>query len=568
MNLTATAHDPHSRGAIAHASQRCFLVLIVLLVISAGLRLYGSDWGLPEYYHPDENKIVEGAFRLLPSEYGDLSPLDVVYPPLMRLSVRAAVEACRLFGHVDRPTVYVIARVLSAAFGILTVWLVYRIGAVAYGRSVGLWAAAFLTFTVLHLRDSHFATVDVLLGCELAAMTLVSLRILADGRSRDYVIAGVLLGLSVCTKYTALVFCVPIGAAWLLRIFVTRGARKSEWRSVMTAATVAAGTFIATNPYFIVAPREHWQIAVYHLENVTRMRVDEWALHFEKTTPYLYYFQHILPFAMGIPLLLLGIAGMIRGTLSRRPADLLLLAFPVIYFLVTGGAYHKFIRYALPLVPFFCLFAARAIEVTPTGGLRRVLANVAGTMVLVLTAGYAIAYMDIYRRPDSRNATADWVHEHVPAGATVLIEWDKVINAPIDFDRYNRPVARLDRYEEVPATFDEHGPAAVRQLLESADYIIFTERHAFRYMRLPERFPEAARFYRDLLAEKFGYEIVFHAAPYPRLFGMDIRDEGAEQTFREFDHPHVWVLQYRGPTASADSAPAAPVAVEGAPTNR
>lgn len=320
--------------------------------------------------------------------------------------------------------------------------------------------------------------------------------------------------------------------------------KREKLSALVYSALASTAVFLAANPYFFITPGRYYEIALYMLKLLAAENVPEWALHFEETTPYLYYFTHIFPYALGLPLLVLGLIGFLRAGLAHRRADLLLLAFPIVYFAVVGASHHRFVRYGVPLMPFFALFAARALLVASDNATRRKLAAAVSIGVLVPTAAYALAYVSIYTRPDSRNATAAWVHQHIPPGATVLIEWDKVINRPIDFDRYHRPVATLAQYEAVPAAVDARGVSAARELLADADYIVLTQRHAFRYLRLPERFPEAARFYRDLLGERLGYKIVFHARPYPQLLGVEIPDEGAEQTFREFDHPHVWVLKH------------------------
>ena len=47
------------------------------------------------------------------------------------------------------------------AFGTASVYLVYRLGRVAYGRPVGLLAALFLAVEPLHVKYSHIAVTDV-----------------------------------------------------------------------------------------------------------------------------------------------------------------------------------------------------------------------------------------------------------------------------------------------------------------------------------------------------------------------------------------------------------------------
>ena len=60
--------------------------------------------------------------------------------------------------------------------------------------------------------------------------------------------------------------------------------------------------------------------------------------------------------------------------------------------------------------------------------------------------------------------------------------------------------------------------------------------------------------YRDLFAGKLGFAQVKTFKVYPRLFGVTIKDDAAEFTFRLFDHPRVFIFQRYRPCA--DDLPA------------
>jgi hypothetical protein len=49
--------------------------------------------------------------------------------------------------------------------------------------------------------------------------------------------------------------------------------------------------------------------------------------------------------------------------------------------------------------------------------------------------------------------------------------------------------------------------------------------------------------YKDLLDGKLGFEMVQTFKVYPKIFGVTIEDEGAEFTFRLFDHPRVYIFR-------------------------
>src|SRR5206468_801213 len=77
------------------------------------------------------------------------------------------------------------ARMTTAAAGVLGVLATYRLGRVMAGARVGIVAALLLTFSYAHVRDSHFATADVLLTL-LATLALGAIvRASETGRWRD-----------------------------------------------------------------------------------------------------------------------------------------------------------------------------------------------------------------------------------------------------------------------------------------------------------------------------------------------------------------------------------------------
>jgi len=50
-------------------------------------------------------------------------------------------------------------------------------------------------------------------------------------------------------------------------------------------------------------------------------------------------------------------------------------------------------------------------------------------------------------------------------------------------------------------------------------------------------------YYDDLFAGRLGFRLLRSFKVYPRLGGVDINDDGAELTFRLFDHPRVFVFR-------------------------
>src|SRR5262245_16859784 len=177
------------------------LALALVLVIGLALRAWSVSYGLPDIYHPDEPRIVERAVRF---HQGDLNPRFFNWPSLY-MYVMAGVYGL-VFGASsggvagafarDPALFYLVGRLVTAGFGLVTSVVLYFTGRLAYGPVVGILAAALLAVDLLHVRDSHWVTTDVPLTFLVALATLYALRYWRRGRRLDAGAAGLVAGLA------------------------------------------------------------------------------------------------------------------------------------------------------------------------------------------------------------------------------------------------------------------------------------------------------------------------------------------------------------------------------------
>jgi hypothetical protein len=261
---------------------------------------------------------------------------------------------------------------------------------------------------------------------------------------------------------------------------------------------------------------------------------------FAGTLPYLYQARQILLFAMGLPLGLLGMSGLLwlLGRVVRRAGrqEMVLLAWPLLYALMQGAAYAKFIRYTLPLLPFLCLAGAamwtaawrRATSLAGAWrGTAKTLLLAALCVVTSGTAFQAMAFLDIYREPHPWIQASVWLCQHMPAGSTLLTEeWDD----PLPAERASGDAECTGKYNTLRA--DMYGPdteAKLEQLLdaiEAADYIVLSSQRLYgTIVRLEERYPLTTQYYQRLFAEELGFQLVAAPALYPRLAGVTVLDD-------------------------------------------
>ncbi|MBK8984743.1 MAG: glycosyltransferase family 39 protein [Chloroflexi bacterium] len=479
-------------------------------------------------------------------------------------------------GMVEFRHLAAVTRALTGLVDLGTILLLFLLGRRLFGTAVGLLAAAFLALNVMHIQLAHFFTVDPYLTFFVAAtMWFIAdcgLRIadcdaschpvtLSPGHpvTRSFLVAAVFAGLAVGAKFSAVLLFVPLAAA----AWAAAGAR--WWRWWGTAVLVAFLAFFLTNPFAVLdwscqvitpamsvgpltIPQINW--ASCYLDNLTAQSVMvggggdiPFTRQYEGTLPYLYPIEMQLKWGMGWLLGLLAFAGFgwVIGQESKtlqfkngwrllfpvsRPL-FLVLSWAVPFFLVTGSFYVKFMRYMQPLVPLLMLFAAALVWQLA----RRWRGWVAGGALLV-TAVYALAFVNIYQTPHPWVTASEWLYANAPPGALILSEqWDDglpislfVAGAPRLSETYRH--AELTWLTGVGERDDAAKLAANLDLLAAADVLTLSSSRAYGVVpRLPELYPLSGQYHQMLLDGRLGYELVWVNGRYPHLASVYYRPD-------------------------------------------
>ena len=416
------------------------LLLAGVLLVAAGLRLWGIFFGLPHVYHPDEGFEVYRALRLGTGSFdfdriakgGYYFLLFAEYAVyFLGLFVTGAVTGAAEFAErfaQDPSPFWRIGRVTTALLGTATVFLVWfqakRMGS---GRA-GLLAAWFLALSFRHVVDSHFITVDVPMTLfAFLAVVLVVEDVSGRRRLRLWEFALVSAFAALNKMPAVLVFLPYFLGAYL------RGGWRGQ-RGVWTLSTwltpiVAGVIYLAANPGFLT-----------NLDFVMRLvgdtvvpggEPDAMVGSADVETPNLWWFYlSALVQSQGPALLALSLIGAILGLTRRSQAVVLHLAFIVPFFVLIAGASSSHLyysRYITPLLPSLCLLSGLALD----DMVRRIrgpsaLATgvvVATALVIVLEPGRAAVRWDAHRsRTDTRTEALNWIESNVEHRSRVLLE--------------------------------------------------------------------------------------------------------------------------------------------------
>ncbi|HMC76499.1 MAG TPA: glycosyltransferase family 39 protein [Vicinamibacterales bacterium] len=411
------------------------IVLGVVLPAAAAARLWGIGFCLPHpHCRPDEDAIsaIAGGFVL-----GEMNPHIFNYPALFMLAVAAAVLALPFAERVLHKTMpfhfrpllegidgttrnYMVARFLSAAAGIASVWVLFRIGLRLFDRTAAVAGSALLALAFLHVRDSHYGVTDVPMAFMVLVAFLCAVRLSASGSRGDLALAGVTAGLATSTKYNAALVCLPalfaaIGYNPRAKSLPARLADAAILLVLMTAA------FLCTSPYSLLDyPHFIADLAsdAAHLSGGHGVNLGRgWGYHAMTT----------LRYGVGMPILVSGVAGLVMLLVRTPRTGVLVALFPVTYYAVLGSGYTVFTRHMVPVVPFLCLAAGYLIA--ESAGwisvlLRRprwqpALTALAVALALWPSVHSILMFDSLIARADSRLLARQWVEHRFPAGTTI-----------------------------------------------------------------------------------------------------------------------------------------------------
>ncbi len=221
---------------------RLDLVLLLIVFLGLVLRLTGIQHGFPFIFHPDEPTIIRSALGIR----FDANPKHFDWPHLyiyinyflymIFAKFRDLIELANLKETVvsrfpliwnDDLIFYYLTRCLSAILGALTAIPVYLSGKSLFGRKVGIFAALAIVLMPYHVWHSHYSLGDIPSAFLLAWGMYFSTSIIKSEKRKNYILAGLFIGLSASVKYNGGLSALMVPVAHFLRIlWANRGEDK------------------------------------------------------------------------------------------------------------------------------------------------------------------------------------------------------------------------------------------------------------------------------------------------------------------------------------------------------
>ena len=417
-----------------------------VLVLALALRLWGITWQLPDALYQDEMKYVQRAWDSL--QEAEDQAVDFRNPWLFRHAMELEYRLLALPGQpgggpgTDRDLLaprILLARLTVTLLGVGSVALLYVVGRRALGPAAGLLAAALLAVNLLHVQLSHLGVNDVPAAFFMVAALLPTIGLLERPSARGLLLAGLLGGLAAATKYNfGIVLAVPLAicAVHAVRAPLSPESGRRDERGWAPCAPVGARWLVLLGPLllglgalvgFVVGmPEAIWSFPDVRDGMIRQAELGARRWPGQTPDPVLLLYGTTLVQAFGPPALLsaaLGLAFLLR----RRPdLGLALAAGPLAYLAVMGGKALFFARFALPLVPFACLFAAYGlIRLWARVGAARARVAVATLACLAVLGppAFLSARLDLLaQQPDTRVEARQWVLANIPRGTRLAAQ--------------------------------------------------------------------------------------------------------------------------------------------------
>jgi len=526
--------------------------LFIVLILALIFRLYGLNWDQNQHLHPDERflTMVTQAVKL-PSVDPYEAGYDFFVYGTLPLTIVKIVSSFVIIDKLDYNNITLVGRIVSTFFDLGVVFLIYKISENIFDKKIGLLAAFFYSISVLPIQLSHFYAVDTFLNffIVLSFYILVSL-IISKQLANSLVLntlLGIALGLSLASKISSVLFIPVIFLGLLFKSL-------KEKKLLFSAYCLVPIVFFAYFSLRFVDPHVFTNQFVENLKQLKSFDNPNGyfppAIQWIKIKPIIFPLKNMVLWGLGLPLGILAILGVFNlaivlirefrqsNNLTVRQLSSLLILFWILFlFFYQGVQFSKAMRYFLPIYPFLAIIAANFFQSIVKSKLFRV-------VCYVLFLIYPLSFLAIYSRPHSRVTASDWIYKNIPPGSTLSCEhWDDCL--PLSLEQKNHTLYNI----ETLALYDPDTPQKWQKInsqLENIDYLVMSSNRLWGSIPIvPEKYPIASKFYKDLFDEKLDFKKVAEITSYPTIpvLNISIPDDLADETFTVYDHPKVLIYK-------------------------
>ncbi|MFI5253650.1 MAG: glycosyltransferase family 39 protein [Bacteroidota bacterium] len=494
-------------------------VLLILILSAAGiLRLWQMSWGLPDLYEEAIPYRAAYDFWNWDGKGITLNPDYFTYPAFTFYLNYIAQGLTFLIGYILRvypdfatfqqinqdnySTFVVIGRIITIAFDMGTVYVVYLLGKSLLDWRAGLVAAIIIALNPLHIKESNLVNVDTPLTFFAILTAYFIYRASVTPEKRWYIWAGISIGLAAATKYNGGLLALFLPLALMSQSSTLQDLKRNLKNiNLYLALCVAFLTFLICNPYILLRFgefRDAFSGAFSHMK-YGHLGIDP------TVSSWWYYLFDTLPQNLGWALFIIIIVSIIYSLIKKNKPLLMMLIFPVIYFPTFASWSMRAERYLLPIFPFLILPAsvflislyARYFDHEENQPAKSNFVRWGiGVVVLVIMFYQPLqevfAYNKRFTKPDTRLLAKMSVIDHLPEEG-IIASGPYGINFPRAFHVLNIPfeTVRTDVFAAFYRT----------EWYKDFDLVIVSSYDYDRYRQEPDRFKNYLAFYDSLKSQ-------------------------------------------------------------------
>lgn len=483
--------------------QRVLVFVLILLATALGLffRLWHIEFGLPHSFYADEPEIAEPAIKytydikkiLKEGNYYELAPISYVYGTfpsyLMTFFTMGYSKISNLLGEpATKYDLYVAMRVFNAVLSFLIVpaisFILYK---TTKNKKLSLFLYFLLALNWKLIVHAHYINADIILVLLLCLTFLTTLKYLEKENDTKYtVLTGILFGLAVGTKITAL-----ISFPLLLWAFYKKG----QIKNVAALILIAFGAFSLSNPFSLIFISD-FAFRIY------QMMFQEAGLVFDSSDTSPFKYISALIYMSTLLIFMISLAGMYFNKKEKFTMFLILnVVFYIIFFSVQG---RRVDRWLLPIVPLILYFSALGTEkLTALAGKKNFYPLLG--LALLSYVYYPLVLLVQFQRWTPKSEAYLWSKDNLPELSTKLVYTEEGL------DPLNKlSEAKVYQYEVYAS---KNAQLFLPKDPRYYDYVITSSRPMQNYKRpeVVETYPEYSKKWEDfvqLLGDQKSFKLI------------------------------------------------------------
>jgi len=550
-------------------------LMAVILFLSLGVNVIGVSWGLPETWCDDENLTAREAVHMFQNR--NLCPAAYYYGTLpkyaMLLYFAPYLVCTKAHGLKSNPledlpgVYYFLGRIFIALIAALAAVLFYRFLLKICSSPIAFSTALMLALSPVYVYSAHLIKNTAFLVLLFLLIALLSAQFIISGKRKFLYLASLVCGMNVAVQITgvfaAFLVLVPTVSYLLGKLDPKPGPKAfKETAGIFVREGIAFGLGLGlTYPCALLHPtRAFYQVYVV-LSAIKSGEGIIYPLGLVRFPKILFQDSGYI----GVSLALLGLILYLwkfRKNLpeaSRKVVNYLVLPAAVIFYLCYTSKSRLEPNYLIPYLPFYLVFAAIFLDQLYRSRAGKKAALAIMVLSLAWLGGLAL-WIDYGFLNDTRYQARAWLEKNIPSGSRIetttglfklssqydayLIDWsyytplpprqlvllvrkleNKILAQSVDlslsdYDRYEKEwQAKLDDY------LHRFSMSGLKE--RNPDYIIASSRLYNRYLNYPNRYPSTKKYWEELLAGKYNYQIIkrFDRPPLIGLTGNSLCPE-------------------------------------------